>query len=86
MRAGSRIKSRCDAHAVAAFDYSALSDDFARLAKPAKRALIKNDVLTVRDLARRTVDEVAAFHGIGPSAIPVLREALQRSGLSFKKQ
>jgi hypothetical protein len=66
------------------FDYSQLSPIFSKLAKPAQRGLLNNGIRTPADLALRTVEEVTELHGIGPSAMPILREALRKSGLSFK--
>jgi hypothetical protein len=74
----------CDKRVVAQFDYSGLSFDFAKLPKPAQRALINNKIFTPADLARKTLTEVSQFHGIGPSAIPVLRRALKKNGLRFR--
>jgi hypothetical protein len=74
----------CDRETVATFDYSKLSADFAKLAKPAQRALLNSGICTPVDLAKRTQKEVAAFHGIGPSALPILRQALRKHRLSFQ--
>jgi hypothetical protein len=74
----------CDKKKVAEFDYSRLSKDFSKLGKPAQRALINNSIFTLADLARKTVKEISAFHGIGPSSIPILRKALSKRGLKFK--
>jgi hypothetical protein len=66
------------------FDYAQLSPSFSKLAKPAQRALLNNGIRTPADLALRTLEEITRFHGIGPSAMPILREALRKNGLSFK--
>jgi hypothetical protein len=83
----SRVPSgqRCNQALVKAFDYSGLAVEFTALSKPAQRALIGNGILTVHDLSRRTLEEVSALHGIGPSSIPVLREALRKHRLTFAK-
>jgi hypothetical protein len=73
-----------DRKIVATFDYSGLSADFAKLAKPAQRALLNNGICTPADLAKRAQKEVTAFHGIGPSALPILRQALRKHRLSFR--
>ena len=57
---------------------------FARLSKPAQRALMESGIFTERDLARWSRGEVAQMHGIGPSAFPVLERALADAGLRFK--
>ena len=69
---------------VQGFDYSNLNRAFARLSKPAKRALINNGILEPRDLARYSRREVAQLHGIGPAAFPLLTEALRAEGLDFR--
>ena len=61
-----------------------LDSAFAKLAKPAQRALMSAGIFSPKDLARHTRAEVAAFHGIGPSAFPVLEAALKSAGLKFK--
>jgi hypothetical protein len=61
-----------------------LDPAFAKLAKPAQRALVDAGIFTVKDLARHTRAEVAALHGIGPSAFPVLEAALKVASLKFK--
>jgi hypothetical protein len=65
---------------VQAFDCSHLSPAFSKLAKPAQRALINNEILTVRALSQWTRDDVAKLHGIGPTAFPLLEAALVSEG------
>jgi hypothetical protein len=45
------------------------------LAAPARRALVNNKVLKLTDLKRFTLDEVADFHGMGPTALALLKKA-----------
>ncbi len=73
----------CDRRAVQEFDYSKLGPEFAKLSKPAKRALINNRIFTAKDLASRTLRDVMGFHGIGPSAIPLLKSVLREAGRNF---
>lgn len=68
------------------FDYSKLDSGFNRLSKPAKRALINNRIHSAKDLAKWTRQDVARLHGIGPTAFPVLDEALKAAGLQFKPE
>jgi hypothetical protein len=75
----------CDKAALARFDYSRLSPEFSKLPKPAQRALLNNRIYTPGELALRTLGDVLEFHGIGPSAIPILRRVLRKHGLSFRK-
>jgi hypothetical protein len=74
----------CDQAKVQSLDYSRLSPDFAKLSKPAKRALINNKIFTTNDLARWAISDVAKPHGIGPSSVPVLTATLRAKGLRFK--
>lgn len=54
-----------------------------RLSAPARRALAGAGIVTLADLARWREKDVLALHGIGPTAIPPLREALAAAELSF---
>ena len=67
-------------------DYSMLDPRFSKLAKPAQRALMNAGILSPRQLANRTLKEVRQLHGIGPSALPLLKEALKKSGLEFRQE
>jgi hypothetical protein len=69
----------------ATFDYSRLSPSLSKLSKPAQRALINHNFYSEEDLARRTRSDVATLHGIGPSAFPILENALSSAGLKFKQ-
>lgn len=51
---------------------------------PARRALEREGATTPRKLSELTEKEVLALHGVGPSAIPKLKNALASQGLSFK--
>jgi hypothetical protein len=59
------------------------SDLPAGLAAPARRALIGAGCTTLADAARLSEAEVRQMHGIGPSALELLRRALAERGLSF---
>lgn len=65
-------------------DSTKLDPAFAKLSKPAQRALMNAGIFTPRDLAQHTRAEIAALHGIGPSAFPVLESALKSAGLKFR--
>ncbi len=53
------------------------------LSAPAQRALVNAKITTLKKLAKYTEDEILELHGIGPSSIPKLRNALQSRGLAF---
>ncbi|MDU2241321.1 MAG: RNA polymerase alpha subunit C-terminal domain-containing protein [Paenibacillus sp.] len=55
-----------------------------RLSAPARRALEANGVTTLEKLAGLSEQEVLQFHGMGPSSLPKLREALHAKGFRFK--
>jgi hypothetical protein len=75
----------CDPAKVASFDDSKLDKDLQALAKPAQRALVNNSIFTARDLAQWTQSNILELHGIGPSAIPIMRKCLKKQKLRFKK-
>jgi hypothetical protein len=55
------------------------------LAAPARRALENNGIKTLDALSSFTEKEILNFHGIGKSAIPILRNELAKKGLGFKE-
>ena len=69
----------CDKPALAAFDYSRLGPAFAKLGKPAQRALINAKIFTPADLKKWHMADVAKLHGIGPSSLPLLKAALRKA-------
>ncbi len=56
------------------------------LAAPARRALENSGIKTLLQLAEYSEADILKFHGIGKTAIPILRKALKENGLSFKTQ
>ncbi|MGF9697917.1 RNA polymerase alpha subunit C-terminal domain-containing protein [Paenibacillus sp. MABNR03] len=57
----------------------------ALLSAPARRALENEGITTLQKLSEYTEKEILKLHGIGPSAIPKLRQALEGEGLSFTR-
>ncbi|WIE77328.1 helix-hairpin-helix domain-containing protein [Curtobacterium sp. MCSS17_016] len=51
--------------------------DLPRIGAPATRALQAAGVHTLADVRRVGVDQLARLHGIGPTALRRLREALE---------
>ena len=54
------------------------------LAAPARRALENNNITTLKKLSTFSEKEIAALHGIGPSSLPILKNALKEEGLSYR--
>ena len=59
------------------------SDLPAGLSNPARRALIAAGCTRLEEIARLSEKEILQLHGVGPSAIKVLRPALAAQGLTF---
>lgn len=57
-----------------------------RVPAPARRALEREGITTIKKLSQWTEDEILALHGMGPSTIPKLREALASGGLTFREK
>lgn len=55
------------------------------LAAPARRALQNAGIHTLNDVSHYSEEEILKLHGMGPSSIPKLRDALLNGGLKFKK-
>ena len=56
-----------------------------KIGQPAHRALQANGINTLKQICSFSEKELLALHGIGPKAISILKEALQKEGLLFKK-
>lgn len=55
------------------------------LSAPAMRALVNAKITTLKKLATYTETDILKLHGIGPSSMPKLRQALKAKGLEFAK-
>jgi hypothetical protein len=56
-----------------------------KVGAPARRALEQKGINSLLDLSKYKEEELLQLHGMGPSSIPKLREALKEQGLSFRK-
>lgn len=56
------------------------------LAAPARRALENAGIKTLQQLAQKCEADILNLHGMGPSSIPRLRDALKAEGLAFRKK
>jgi hypothetical protein len=57
----------------------------AGLGAPARRALANVGITSLRQLAAKSEKEILALHGLGPSSMPNLRQALADAGLRFRE-
>ncbi len=55
------------------------------LSAPALRALLNADITKLNQLAQYTEGEIVELHGMGPKAFGLLKEALKKQGVFFKK-
>jgi DNA-directed RNA polymerase alpha subunit len=56
-----------------------------KLSTPATRALLNAEIDSLKKLSTYSEEEILKLHGMGPGSLPLLREALKKAGLSFKK-
>lgn len=59
------------------------SSDLPKLAAPAQRALTGAGIFNLKQLSRFSEGQIKELHGMGPSALKVLRQSLADNGLSF---
>jgi len=57
-----------------------------KIGAPARRAFQRENILTLKKLAEYSEKEILKLHGVGPSTIPILNEALKTAGLTFRKK
>ena len=55
-----------------------------KLSEPAQRAFAEANIITLEDVAHRSIDDLLSLHGVGPKTIRVLTPILESLGLSFK--
>ena len=55
------------------------------LSAPARRALERENILSLVQLSGYSEKELLELHGLGPSSIPKLRKALESAGLNFRE-
>lgn len=59
---------------------------FPKLSAPARRALARAGYTRVEQLAQVPESEIAVLHGMGPTGIAALRDALDQRGLAFRDE
>lgn len=57
-----------------------------KISAPARRALERENILTLEKLSRFSEGEILQLHGMGKSTIPKLRFMLGEAGLTFKNE
>lgn len=65
--------------------YETITGDFARFSAPALRALTNARIKKLKSLTKCTAAEILQLHGVGPSSMLKLRQAMKAKGFSFKK-
>lgn len=56
-----------------------------KLGAPARRVLERENITSLETLAKWSEKELLQLHGLGPSSIPILKNALNEIGLYLKK-
>lgn len=54
------------------------------ISAPARRALERKEISSLKQLSEYTEIEISSLHGIGPKVISILKEALIENNLHFK--
>jgi predicted RecB family nuclease len=54
------------------------------LGAPARRALERNGIFSLEELAKYSEKDILNFHGMGKSSIPILKKAMAVKQLFFK--
>ncbi len=80
-----RKKSDCPACPVCEQERKPKDGFMSQLAAPVRRALEHEGIATLEQLSVYTEKAILKLHGIGPSSMPKLRQALADEGLAFKK-
>lgn len=59
---------------------------FPKLSAPARRALAGGGYTRLEQLAHTSEAEIAKLHGMGPTGVAALRDALDARGLGFRDE
>jgi len=57
-----------------------------QLSAPARRALEREGINSLKKLSTYMVSEILSLHGMGPSSIPKLTQVLKENKLSFNRK
>lgn len=56
-----------------------------RIGQPAQNALEAAGIVTLTQLCNYSEKALLALHGVGPKAVRILKETLEKEGLSYKE-
>ena len=56
-----------------------------KIGQPAHRALEEQGIVTLIQLCNFSEKELLTIHGVGPKAVKILKESLDKEGLSYKE-
>lgn len=59
--------------------------DFPKIGAPAERALLNAKIKNLNDLSKLRETDVVRLHGMGPKALGILKSALKKAKMSFRK-
>jgi hypothetical protein len=76
--------SECPVCPICEAELKPKSGFLSRLSAPARRALEKEGIISLEKLSAHSKKEILDLHGMGPSSIPKLENALKEEGLKFK--
>ena len=54
------------------------------LAAPARRALVNAKILKLADLKKWSISELSELHGMGPTALTIIKNELKKKKISLK--
>ena len=77
--------SDCPVCPVCETERASTGNFLSELGAPARRALEGAGITSLKLLSKYTEKEILKLHGMGPSSIPKLKDALTKDGLTFKK-
>lgn len=77
------IKNMTDEAKIKPLDY--MKTDIPKLGGPAQRALCNAGLTSIAKLSKAKESDIADLHGMGPSSIKILKQALKDKGKTFRK-
>ncbi|MCB0601881.1 MAG: hypothetical protein KDC28_11655 [Saprospiraceae bacterium] len=77
--------SACPVCPLCEIEHTPTADFLIKVSAPARRALERENIQTLEQLASWTEQGLLKLHGIGPRTIPPLRDALTGQGLKFRE-